>query len=128
MYIGSIFVWMGFDVNGEFGIGLFEVIGFFWVVNIIIYFGLIDMVFLCYVKKKSYGLCIFVGMLFGYYIVWIFVGIMGVGIVVLVKKFIVELDFGDVVFYVLGLFGLVIVIVVGWIIVNVNLYCVGFVV
>lgn len=50
----------------------------------IMYFGFIDMVLLCFVKCKCYGLCMLVGMLFGYYIVWILVGIMGVGIVVIV--------------------------------------------
>jgi purine-cytosine permease-like protein len=123
--IAGTTVWTGLNVEGEPGIGLWEVAGFAWAANTFTHFGLIDMALLRYAKKKSYGLATSTGMMFGHYVAWISAGLMGAATAAITKTSIMVLDPGEVAFYALGASGFVIVVVAGWTTANSNLYRAG---
>ncbi len=112
-------------LQGEPGIGLFEVIGFAWAANTFAHFGLIDMALLRYAKKSVYGLCTATGMLFGHYIAWISAALMGAATASIMKLSIAVVEPGDVAYYALGATGFVIVVIAGWTTANPNLYRAG---
>lgn len=118
-------VFTGTDVDGEPGIGIWEVIGFAWAANTFSHFGLIDMALLRYAKRKRSGLATSTGMMFGHYVAWISAGLMGAATAAVTQTSIAVLEPGEVAWHALGASGFVIVVVAGWTTANSNLYRAG---
>lgn len=123
--LGSTTIFTGTNVDGEPGIGFWEVAGFAWAANSFAHFGLIDMALLRYARKSWYGIASSAGMMYGHYFAWIAAGIMGAAVAALSKTSITMLDPGIVAFQALAWSGFVIVIVAGWTTANSNLYRAG---
>lgn len=123
--IAGASVWTGVTAAGQPGVGVLEVAGYAWAANTFSHFGLIDMAYLRYAKKTSYGLATSTGMLFGHYVAWISAGLMGAATAAITVQSIAVLDPGEVAYYALGASGFVIVIVAGWTTANANLYRAG---
>ncbi len=123
--IAGASVWTGVTAAGQPGVGVLEVAGYAWAANTFSHFGLIDMAYLRYAKKTSYGLATSTGMLFGHYVAWISAGLMGAATAAITVQSIAVLDPGEVAYYALGATGFVIVIVAGWTTANANLYRAG---
>lgn len=123
--IAGASVWTGVTAAGQPGVGVLEVAGYAWAANTLSHFGLIDMAYLRYAKKTSYGLATSTGMLFGHYVAWISAGLMGAATAAITVQSIAVLDPGEVAYYALGATGFVIVIVAGWTTANANLYRAG---